>query len=656
MGIERTSAGSGREAQYDQRTADQDDVQASQKTRASGQGGTGARERAQPLNSNAAAQRSSEKDEARPSERLEDQAARNAAMAGAVSQQQAGRAQSSVLPPAAKATQGYASAQGTNGKPQDDIVSSAAEAVRKAPAKDRAQVQNVVERLGVALNDGKLVGSEKLREVLYEAASQPTGGSKQTGALAHLTRAAEVIDRVRLAPGTAVAFDPSPPQNAQQVKINQEFNSGVRQPYPASVTSSPEAAAKLPVLDKEMVDADLYYRQDNRGRIDRALDRLIPGARNAQQPLTLESVKSTATAFADKINEKPKAPATTTQVSRQAAWQKLETGEQPRQFKAAMPDAQGFSKLMSKDALDKLGKMTLDYDARNFTIGDRSYSMNELRDIRLTGKADVDARTAKAVEASGGKADPAGSRVKNQAAVYGNDPLQALPEGRLPGKPNPPLAPLAQPPELPGAKQGGALGALAGFGVSTVASLADGKVTGNEARSVATNTVAGGAVGAVSAKAEQLVSPAIKELADNSGSTAAKNTLGTSLGSRLMGSTAVGAVVSLGMSAYDNREGLAKGDSKAIGNVTADTAIGATSVAAGAVLGAAATGALAGSVVPVVGTAIGAAVGIGVGVAITYGSQLSGVREGIANGVAGAVDGAKNLASDTWNGFKGMFG
>jgi hypothetical protein len=52
--------------------------------------------------------------------------------------------------------------------------------------------------------------------------------------------------------------------------------------------------------------------------------------------------------------------------------------------------------------------------------------------------------------------------------------------------------------------------------------------------------------------------------------------------SRLVGYTVVGAAVSAGISVYEDREGIKKGESKAVGNVAADTVVGSASVATGA--------------------------------------------------------------------------
>jgi hypothetical protein len=108
------------------------------------------------------------------------------------------------------------------------------------------------------------------------------------------------------------------------------------------------------------------------------------------------------------------------------------------------------------------------------------------------------------------------------------------------------------------------------------------------------------------------------------------------LASRVGGATVVGAVVATGISAYENREGLARGDSRAIGNVTADA-----TVAVGSIAAATAAGAAVGSVVPVAGTAVGAVVGLAVGVGIAYGAQISGARDAVAHTVSGWVGGIK---------------
>jgi hypothetical protein len=118
---------------------------------------------------------------------------------------------------------------------------------------------------------------------------------------------------------------------------------------------------------------------------------------------------------------------------------------------------------------------------------------------------------------------------------------------------------------------------------------------------------------------------------------AAEGIAARTLATRVAGSTAVGVVVSAGVSAWDNRAGLAHGDSKAIGNVAADTAVGAASVATSVAVGAAV-----GSVVPVAGTAVGAAVGLVVGVGVADGAQISGARDAVAHAASSAVDTIKS--------------
>ncbi len=570
---------------------------------------------------------------------------------------QVGRIASEALPPAQKAAQGYAAAQGPNPAvtAADDIVGNAAKLVHNAPAGERAHVANVVERLGAALNEGKLVANDPLRQVIGTAANSAPGSNAYKGAMAHLTRAAEVLERVPLAPNSALAFDPPPPQNAAQVAANQQANA-TGTPLPGT-----EADARLPMLDTELVDADLYYRQDNRGVMQRAFDGLSLQQRQANQPLTIESSKSSVNALAQELTEATARPGTTTQVGRQQAWQQLGSDDAPRQVKANAANPDGLHQVLEPKALSELSKMAGDPHARNITIGDRSYSIAELQQIQAARQPEVDARVAKAIQAkvdSGQTVTQAmrdGITMGNMKAVHGNTPPSALPDGTPVGQANPKLGPLAQPPEMPSAKQGGLIGAAGALGISTATALADGKVSADEAKSIAGHTAAGGALGAISAKAERVVTPAIERaiVARSGGGAAAagaSNAVGLSMASRLAGSTVVGAAVSAGVSVWQNREGLAKGDSKAIGNVTADTAVGAGSVAAGV-----AAGAAIGSVVPVAGTAVGAVAGLAVGVAITYGAEISGARDWAADKIADGVDAVKNVASDAWNGLKGLF-
>ncbi len=581
--------------------------------------------------------------------RSDDAAVGNGVAAGAAGTQQAGRESivaverglnSAAGPNADKKSPGYVA--------RDDVAGNAAKIVQDAPAQDKARMQAVVDKLGGAIDQDKLIPSDKFREVLDTAANGTNNERK--GALAHLTRAAETLNSTRLAPGTAVAFDPPPPQNAAQEAHNRSVNAGTATAPAGSV----EKAAGLPMVDKKLLDADLYYRQDNRSLATRITDAVAGRRTSAEQPLTVDTVKSTADAFGKEVNGTKKSPGPSQQLQTQQAWQQSQTAADPRQLKVSVADANGFSQWMRPNALETLAKSTPNQDARNFSIDGRNYSLNELLAIRKAGEPAVNAGVANAMQAKGGSptaAAPAGMVANNQDKVYGNNPSQALPEGTTVGAAKTPLRPV----DLPTAKQGGALGALGGFGVSSALALRDGKVTTEEAKQVAEHTVGGAALGALSAKGEQLVTPAIdRSLAARAG-TSASPALGTSLTSKVLGSTAVGAVVSGGMSIYQNRDGLAKGESKAIGNVGADTLVGAASVAGGSIVGAAVTGALAGSAVPGLGTAAGFVVGLGVGVAITYGAQISGVRDSIANGASAAVDGVKDMASGAWNGIKGVF-
>jgi hypothetical protein len=168
--------------------------------------------------------------------------------------------------------------------------------------------------------------------------------------------------------------------------------------------------------------------------------------------------------------------------------------------------------------------------------------------------------------------------------------------------------------------QGALAGAAADGAYTAYAALSDGRITGTEAQDIAANTVRGAAVGGTYAVTEQGLLR-----------------VGAS---RLAGAGVAGAVVGAGLSIVENREGLAQGDSQAIGKVAGDTV-----VAAGAALGGMAAGAAVGSVVPVVGTAVGAVVGLGVGIAIDHVARAGGVDKAIGNAVASGVDALKGAAS-----------
>jgi hypothetical protein len=141
-------------------------------------------------------------------------------------------------------------------------------------------------------------------------------------------------------------------------------------------------------------------------------------------------------------------------------------------------------------------------------------------------------------------------------------------------------------------------------------------------------------IGAVATKGEQFVTPAIDKMigttvqqsatklaatAVSEGGADTAGVVARTLASRVAGSTVVGAVITTGVSAWENRAGLMHGDSKAIGNVVADTAVGAVA-------------------------------GLAVGLAVTYGAQISGLRNDIADGAAHAVDGIKSTANSVASG------
>ncbi|MFL6700042.1 MAG: DUF4329 domain-containing protein [Vitreoscilla sp.] len=203
------------------------------------------------------------------------------------------------------------------------------------------------------------------------------------------------------------------------------------------------------------------------------------------------------------------------------------------------------------------------------------------------------------------------------------------------------------------AGRGGLVGAGAGAVIGTAQALAGGHLGRQQAGQIAGDTVRGGAAGAAYAVTERAAANAGNRIAGNTVQRAASsiaNRLGSAdagavgatartLATRLGGAGVAGAVISAGFSAYQNREGLMRGDSKAIGNVAGDATVGA-----GAALAGAAAGAAIGSIVPVAGTAVGAVVGLGVGFAADYVMRAGGVDKVVGNAVSAGVDAAKGAA------------
>jgi Domain of unknown function (DUF4329) len=204
------------------------------------------------------------------------------------------------------------------------------------------------------------------------------------------------------------------------------------------------------------------------------------------------------------------------------------------------------------------------------------------------------------------------------------------------------------------ARQGALVGAGIELAVSGAQALRDGRIDAGEAGDMVQASARGAVVGGTYAVTEQGLVRALDRTAGSTlqrASTAAAARFGAAdavalgaggrvLATRLGGAGAAGAVISAGISIYDNRDGLARGDSKAIGRVAGDVVVGAS-----AALGGAAAGAAIGSVVPVVGTAVGAVVGLGVGIATDYVMRAGGVDKAVANVVSGGVDAVKGAAS-----------
>jgi hypothetical protein len=503
-----------------------------------------------------------------------------------------------------------------------DVTADAAKALLRndLPPGTAQQVKNIVEQLGDGIQSAKVatgINSQFAKNIGYLANANPSSAEFK-GALAQLTRMAEISSQNSLAAGTKIAFDPEMDQQGV-TKI-----------------------ARLPQLDVPKIDSDIYYK-------------------TADGTLHLDSAKATANTLATEIRESINDDST--QLNRQQAWQEKSNTASPRQLGLFVLD-EGSSKtgtgnLLHPNNLNKLSQVVSDPDARVIVVDDRVYSVNDLKQISQDRAAAAEPAIAPKREAwlaSGETLDDFKTKQygpalkeffeKNNLTNFDDISTQL---GKSYGESRENLKPLNSP-DLPSVKQGGAIGAVASGVITTITVAKDGNLTLSDAGEIGKNVVIGGTLGALTAQGERMVTPLVDRAIGNSvqrttsniaASTFSQNSVQAATNglaartfvSRLAGSTIIGAVVSTGISAYENREGLAKGESKAIGNVAADTAVGATSVAA-----AVATGAAVGSVVPFFGTAVGAVAGLAVGVGVAYGAQISGARDAIANGISNGID------------------
>jgi hypothetical protein len=513
----------------------------------------------------------------------------------------------------------------------------------------QAHVTDVLQRLGNGIADGTIdpTINSAFRSNLYDLATAPETSAQFRGALAQLTRAAQVLDQVKLAKGTSLAYDPQ------------------------AMTSEPTAAG-LPVLNVPNIDADLYFKTSN-------------------GVLHIDSSKHNGFTLSKTLDKATTAEArgVDSQMSRHYTWANGTTAAQPRQTSYFIYDkSTGFADLIQPGRMSQLEK-SIPVDAqnnRNIVIGDRSYSFNELNGLsaRITPNADsyVSAQRASWTGPGAFDADAARSDFYRAQARTPDLAVKNFPgTGPTLGKAEPTVDPVTN----PGVREGSIVGGITAGGISAIQQIRQGNFTWDGARQVGTNVLTGTGIGGVMAKGEQLLTPVIDRAIGPAveanaarpisslvskagtvvmpvvnrifGSGAVQQRAAQFFGgvtsesagltartvvSRIGGSTIVGAAVSAGISAWDNRAGLARGDSQAYGNVAADTIVGGTSIAAATL-----TGAAIGSVIPVGGTIVGGAIGLGVGLAITYGAQISGARDWMAHGIANGIDVGKSVVSHT---------
>lgn len=484
------------------------------------------------------------------------------------------------------------------------------------PPAQATQVRTVLQHLGNALVDGRIDPhiNDTFRQHLYSLATEAPDSAAFRGALAQLTRAAQVLDQVELAAGSRLAYDPRAQNDVQR--------------------------AGLPVLNVADIDADLYFR-------------------TADGTVHIEAAKATPQALSNEVQRS----GPLSQLQRQVQWEQGGTPAEPRALSFFTQETgPGFVNLLDDRNRARLqSAVGGDPDARRFVIGDRAYSLNDFEAIARNADAAAQLHVDGLRQQHVASGQPVAGF--DEGAAFRSFYRETLAStetatrhfGAGVGQPVAELrAQALAAADLPSARQGGLWGAAGGAAVSLWQVASDGSLSAADALQVGQATVVGGTVGAVTAVGERALTPVVDRVAgpavQRAATAVAPRVLATAtpeataafgagartLASRVGGATVVGAVVATGISAYENREGLARGDSRAIGNVTADT-----TVAVGSIAAATAAGAAIGSVVPVAGTAVGAVVGLAVGVGVAYGAQISGARDAIANTVSGWVDGVK---------------
>jgi|GEM_PF-2043019 len=518
---------------------------------------------------------------------------------------------------------------------QDKAVEKIVEAIRTRTSDlspvEAAQAKDALRRVGAGLLAEKIEPEingalKKHIERLgppetQEHASTATGKTKPAsnpmddfkGAVAQLTRTGQHALDPELTPATKVAHD---------VAAGQDMK-----------------GSGLP-----KVDAKLHAEVD--------LDTLRMTGKDPSI-LHAESVKHGMGTLATTANS------TKAQLARQQAWREAGTPDQPRKmgfYALSEPGETGFPNLTSPPNLDALAKAVGNEADRAITIGQRRYSVGELREMgqnavsKATSSGDFARFKTQWESAHPGEKFTANTFYKAQVPT----PEAAMKYlGRQFGEPAPETAALPRT-ELGSVKHGAVTGAAVSGVVTLIRLSADGKLSLHSAGEVAREAAVGAGAGAVAARAERVVTPvmdkvvggviergAAKAQALRSGVTATEaaeaGAAARAIGSRALGGTVVGTVVSAGFSVYENRKGLMRGDSQAIGHVSADVVVGAAATASGIAAGAAA-GAAFGSVVPVAGTIVGAAVGAGV----AWLANSSGARDAISNAASSAVDKLKS--------------
>ncbi|MEW6735140.1 MAG: hypothetical protein AB1489_27865, partial [Acidobacteriota bacterium] len=447
------------------------------------------------------------------------------------------------------------------------------------------------------------------------------------GTAAMLKRAAEVLDRGNLAPGTKLVFDTKAGNN--------------------NITK-----AGLPKPGVADLDADLYYKtNDGVLRLDSVKAR--PNTLTSDLEKSISGKKQQFARYENWLN-----PSTPDGMNRSAMVYVDETGPK-------------FNEILKQPRIDEIANRLSggDPNAKVLQVGDRVFSVNDLNKLNSDLLSVSDQLAREQLKKSGVTsptpqqvADAQGQIIKDRFGTI-DDTLKTL---KTNGRGEYGTVAPRTSETMRSARQGGIIGGGIGFATSTYQALQDGKLTGSEIANIAGQTAIGAGSGALGGVVEQTSARFIDRVAGNSVQRATTSVAGRvvssevasgtgtalrSVAGRVGGAGVAGAVINAGFATFDQIGAYQRGEvtaSQAIGNVAGEATVGL-----GAGLAGAAAGAAIGSIIPGAGTVVGGVIGFGVGVVAGYladkGLRGLGVDKMIAKGVTAAIDKGTEIAKGIAN-------